>query len=55
MKQLSLFDPPRSQGRTAIWSALDEEQRTEVVAKLARLLAQTATGSRIEPKENADE
>ena len=55
VKQLSFFDPPRSQGGTAIWSALDDEQRAEVVAKLARLIAQTATGSRMEPKENADE
>jgi hypothetical protein len=55
VKQLSFFDPARSQGGTAIWSALDDEQRAEVVAKLARLIAQTATGSRMEPKENADE
>ena len=55
MKQLSFFDPPRSTGTTTIWSALDEEQRAEVVVKLARLLAQTATGSRMEPEENADE
>ena len=55
MKQLSFFDPPRSRGKTAIWSALDDEQRAAVVARLARLIIQTATGSRVEPEENADE
>ena len=55
MKQLSFFDPPRSRGKTAIWSALDDEQKVAVVARLARLIIQTATGSRVEPEENADE
>ena len=55
MKQLSFFDPPRSTARTAIWSALDDEQRAAVVARLARLIIQTATGSRVEPEEDADE
>ena len=55
MKQLSFFNPPRSKGRTAIWSALDEEQRAEVIARLARLIAQTASGSCPEPEEDGDE
>lgn len=55
VKQLSFFDPPRSKGKTAIWSALDDEQRAAVVARLARLIIQTATGSRVEPEEDADE
>jgi hypothetical protein len=55
VKQLSFFDPPRSRGKTAIWSALDDEQRAAVVARLARLIMQTATGSRVEPEEDADE
>ena len=55
MKQLSFFDPPRSRGKTAIWSALDDEQKVAVVARLARLIIQTVTGSRVEPEENADE
>jgi hypothetical protein len=55
VKQLSFFDPPRSRGKTAIWSALDDEQRAAVVARLARLIAQTASGSHPEPEENADE
>lgn len=55
VKQLSFFDPPRSKGKTAIWSALDNEQRAAVVARLARLIIQTATGSRVEPEEDADE
>jgi len=55
VKQLSFFDPPRSKARMAIWSALDDEQKVAVVARLARLIIQTATGSRVEPEENADE
>jgi predicted Fe-S protein YdhL (DUF1289 family) len=55
VKQLSFFDPPRSRGKTAIWNALDDEQRAAVVVRLARLIIQTATGSRVEPEENADE
>ena len=55
MKQLSFFDPPRSRGKTAIWSALDDEQRAAVVARLARLIIQTAIRSRVEPEEDADE
>jgi hypothetical protein len=55
VKQLSFFNPPRSKGRTAIWSALDEEQRAEVIARLARLIAQTASGSCPEPEEDGDE
>jgi hypothetical protein len=55
VKQLSFFDPPRSKARLAIWSALDDEQRAKVVARLARLIVQMATGSRVEPEEDADE
>jgi hypothetical protein len=55
VKQLSFFDPPRSKGKPAIWSALDNEQRAAVVARLARLIIQTATGLRVEPEEDADE
>ena len=55
MKQLSFFDPPRSGGKTAIWSALDDEQKVAVVARLARLIIQTVTRSHVEPEENTDE
>ena len=55
MKQLSFFDPPRSMAKMAIWSALDDEQKAVVVARLTRLIIQTVTGSRVEPEENADE
>src|SRR5262249_23233905 len=55
VKQLSFFNPPGSMAKIAIWSALDDEQKAVVVARLARLIIQTATGSRVEPEENADE
>jgi predicted Fe-S protein YdhL (DUF1289 family) len=55
VKQLSFFDPPRSKARMAIWSALDDEQKVAVVARLARLIIQTVTRSRVEPEENTDE
>jgi hypothetical protein len=55
VKQLSFFDPPRSKARMAIWSALDDEQKVAVVARLARLIIQTVTRSHVEPEENTDE
>jgi len=55
VKQLSFFDPPRSKAKKAIWSALDDEQKVAVVARLARLIIQTVTGSRVEPEENTGE
>jgi len=55
VKQLSFFDPPHPRDKTAIWGALDDEQKAEVVARLARLIARTATGSRVESEEHADD
>jgi len=42
-RQMALFEtatPP--QGTAAVWETLDEEQRTEVIATLAPLIAKAA-------------
>jgi hypothetical protein len=41
MQQLSFLDPPPSQDAAPVWNALDEEHRTALVTKLARLIART--------------
>lgn len=41
MQQLSFLDPPSPDTGVPVWSALDEEQRASIVAKLARLIAKT--------------
>lgn len=41
MQQLSFLDPPLPQEGAPVWSTLDEEQRTALVTKLARLMART--------------
>jgi len=39
MQQLSFLDPPPQHGAVPVWEALDKEQRTPLVLKLARLIA----------------
>ena len=37
MQQLSFLDPPPRDGAAPVWEALDNEQRTRLVLRLARL------------------
>lgn len=39
MQQLSFLDPPPQEGPVPVWEALDNEQRTRLVLRLARLIA----------------
>ena len=39
MQQLSFLDLPRQHGAVPVWEALDNEQRTRLVLRLARLIA----------------
>ncbi len=41
MQQLSLLEAPPPEGAAPVWNMLDEEQRTSLVTKLARLIART--------------
>jgi hypothetical protein len=43
MQQLSFLDPPPREGAAPVWDALDNEQRTRLVLRLARLIVR-ATG-----------
>jgi hypothetical protein len=38
MQQLSFLDPPPRDGAAPVWEALDKEQRTPLVLRLARLI-----------------
>jgi len=38
-QQMTLLEDPPPAGTAPVWSMLDEEQRTEIVARLARLIA----------------
>jgi hypothetical protein len=53
MQQLSFFEVPPPPGEAApVWTALDEQQRAAVVAKLARLMTKTLAPT---PGEHRDE
>lgn len=52
MQQLSLLEEPPPDATAMVWTLLDEEQRTGVVTKLARLMAKTITPT---PGRNSDE
>ena len=41
MQQLSLLEVPSPEDGDPVWNTLDEEQRTALVTKLARLIART--------------
>lgn len=41
-QQMSFLETPTSPGAAPVWATLDETQRAEVVALLARLIAQGA-------------
>ena len=40
--QLSFWEAPPSDGAPPVWPTLDDEQRAEVLATLARLIAKAA-------------
>lgn len=50
MEQLSLLEPPRPNGKAAVWNTLDNQQQAAVVATLMRLIVQVALGARAEPE-----
>ena len=54
MEQLSFLEVPQPSGVAPVCPGLDEEQRAEVVATLARLIAKVATESNPE-QEQGDE
>ena len=45
MQQLSFLDLPPRDGAAPVWEALGKEQRTRLVLRLARLIAQAITTS----------
>ncbi len=47
MEQLSLLEPPRPNGN-AVWKTLDDQQKSQIVMILARLIIRLATGARAE-------
>ena len=49
MQQLKLLEDPPPPGVVPVWNALDDEQRTKVAMRLARMIAQAA-----DPKENPE-
>jgi hypothetical protein len=55
VKQLSLLDLPHARGRMVIWSALDDEQRAEAVARLARVIAQAVNRAPVDQGEDSNE
>jgi hypothetical protein len=44
--QLSFLEDPLLAGEAPVWTALDEQQRAETVAKLAHLIAKVAIKQR---------
>jgi len=57
--QMTFLETPPPAGFAPIWTALDDEQRAEVVAALACLIAKVTAGRSDEPaaetKEKSDE
>lgn len=53
MEQLSLLELTEPKNPTPVWDLLDEEQRAEIVAMLARLMARAVT--RTSEEEHIDE
>jgi hypothetical protein len=56
MQQLSFLDPPPDKA-APVWNTLDEAQRATIVAKLARLMANTiahATGEHDDERTDQD-
>lgn len=52
MEQMSFLEVPQPAGVALVWPTLDQEQRAEVVAALARLIAKAASESNPEPEEH---
>ena len=56
MQQLSFLEPPASDSAPPVWGALDETQRAEVIATLARVIAKAISADTAFHKpENIDE
>ena len=53
VEQLSLLELAEPKNPTPVWDLLDEEQRAEIVAMLARLMARAVT--RTSEEEHIDE
>jgi hypothetical protein len=51
MQQLKLLEDPPPAGVVPVWNVLDEPQRAEVVARLARVIAQAVVELENNPKE----
>ena len=45
MEQLSLLEPQRPNGNTAVWNTLDDQQKTAAIATLVRLIVQVMIGA----------
>jgi hypothetical protein len=48
VEQLSLLEPLRPNGNAAVWNTLDDQQKTAVIATLARLIVQVVSGAHAE-------
>ena len=55
MQQLSFLDLPPQQAAVPVWDALDKEQRTRLVLRLARLIAQAIATSGDRKDERAEQ
>ena len=42
-QQLSFLDPPHQQGAVPVWASLDDDQRIQLVLRLARLITRATT------------
>jgi hypothetical protein len=45
VEQLSLLEPPRPNGNTAVWNTRDKKPKAAVVATLVRLMVRVALGA----------
>lgn len=50
MQQLKLLEDPPPPGAVPVWNALDDEQRTRVVIRLARMIAQIVDQKKENPE-----
>lgn len=50
-QQLSLFEDPSPAGAAPVWDTLDEQQRAEIVHKLAELIAKAIAVLEDQPHE----
>jgi hypothetical protein len=48
VEQLSLLEPQRPNGNTAVWNALDDKRKTAAIATLVRLIVQVVSDAHAE-------